>query len=126
MKKINWNEVDEFPTTIECDSISEKKLRKQCFFDFMSQQLHLKLANDTIREFYKNQDTLRLKITVTPDSQIIFESQFTTDSLSFDRNKADSLLQTKLINFSSIEPAIKRGMKVKSEFIIPVVIKKKS
>jgi hypothetical protein len=58
-----------------------------------------------------------------PDAQVTFQSYFETDSLSFDKIKADSVLQSKLINFPIMEPAIKRGVKVKSEFIVPVILK---
>jgi hypothetical protein len=126
LKKINWNEVDEYPSTLECDSITDKDQRKQCFFDFMQTQMQLKLANDTIRIAFKSQDTLHIKVMVTANALISFQSHFEKDSLPFDRVKADSVLQSKLVNFPSVEPAIKRGMKVKSEFVIPVVIKKKS
>lgn len=125
LKKINWDQVDEYPSTLDCDSIADKVLRKQCFFDFMSAQLQMKLANDTIRSWYKGQDTLHVKVMVQPDAQISFQSHFETDSLSFDKTEADSVLQTKLLDFPVVEPAIKRGMKVKSEFVIPVFIKAK-
>ncbi|MES2812471.1 MAG: hypothetical protein V4670_08385 [Bacteroidota bacterium] len=123
LKKINWEEVDEFPSALNCDSITDKVQRKQCFFDFMSAQLQMKLSNDTIRTFYKGQDTLKVKVIVLPNAQISFQSHFEIDSLPFDQNKADSVLQMKLLDFPSVEPAIKRGMKVKSEFVIPVFIK---
>ena len=125
LKKINWDEVDEFPSTVACDSITDKEMRKQCFFDYMSAQLELKLVNDTLRDYYKGLDTLKVKVMVLSNAQISFQSHFDTDSLPFDTVKADSVLQSKLINFPSVEPAIKRGMKVKSEFLIPVVLKKK-
>lgn len=125
LKKINWSEVDEFPSTLDCDSISDKNLRKQCFFDFMSSHLASRLMNDTIRNFYKDQDTLNVKVIVSQDAQIAFESHFKSDSLPFDRIKADSILVTKLADFPPVEPAIKRGMKVKSEFVIPVILKSK-
>ena len=32
LKKINWDEVDEFPSVLQCDSINDKIERKQCFF----------------------------------------------------------------------------------------------
>ena len=124
LQKINWNEVDEFPTTLNCDSISDKELRKQCFFDFMKVELQSRLSNDTIRRMYKNQDTLLVKVVVSPNAEIAFESQFKLDSLPFDKVKADSVLQSKLIYFPAVEPAIKRGVKVKSEFIITVPLKK--
>ncbi|MBP9793761.1 MAG: hypothetical protein KBC56_07165 [Flavobacterium sp.] len=123
LKKINWEEVDEFPSTVACDSIADKIQRKQCFFDFMSTQLQMKLANDTIRTYYKGLDTLPVKVMVLSNAQISFQSHFDADSLPFDQYKADSVLQSKLLSFPAVEPAIKRGMKVKSEFVIPVYIK---
>lgn len=123
LNKINWEEVDEYPSTVECDSITDKLQRKQCFFDLVSAQLQLYLNNDTIKSLYPKQDTLKIKVTVLPDARIAFESHFEIDSLSFDKTKADSILQTKLTDFPLMEPAIKRGIKVKSEFIIPVILK---
>lgn len=123
LNKINWAEVDEFPSTLACDSITDKAQRKQCFFDFMSATLQMKLANDTIRSYYKNLDTLQVKVKVLSNAEISFQSHFETDSLPFNQKEADSVLQAKLMNFPSVEPAIKRGMKVKSEFVIPVFIK---
>jgi hydroxylamine reductase (hybrid-cluster protein) len=124
LKKINWEEVDEYPSTAICDSITNKNLRKQCFFDYMSAQLRLKLANDTIRKAYKNPDTLHIKVMVTAAAKVSFESYFEKDSLDFEKNKADSILQVKLRDFPAIEPAIKRGVKVKSEFLIPIALHK--
>lgn len=124
LNKINWDEVDEYPSTPDCDSITDKLQRKQCFFDFVETQLQSYLNNDTIRYFFPKQDTLKVKVIVLPDAQITFESHFEVDSLSFDKIKADSVLQSQLISFPAMEPAIKRGVKVKSEFIVPVVLKK--
>lgn len=123
LNKINWEEVDEYPSTLDCDSIADKAQRKQCFFDFVSEELRLQLNNDTIKSLYPKQDTLHIKITVMPDAQVTFQSHFEIDSLAFDKIKADSVLQSKLIHFPTIEPAIKRGMKVKSEFIVPVILR---
>ncbi|MCL9804927.1 hypothetical protein NAT51_05315 [Flavobacterium amniphilum] len=123
LNKINWDEVDEYPSTTECDSITDKLQRKQCFFDYVSSQLELHLNNDTIKSLYPKQDTLKVKVTVLPDAMITFVSHFDIDTLSFDKVKADSVLQSKLSDFPLMEPAIKRGIKVKSEFIIPVVLK---
>ena len=36
LKKINWTQVDEFPSTATCDSIKDAATRKQCFFDFLT------------------------------------------------------------------------------------------
>ena len=33
LKSINWKEVDEFPSVVDCDKIDNKTLRQQCFYD---------------------------------------------------------------------------------------------
>ena len=50
---------------------------------------------------------------------------FRCDSLGYNLKEIDSIIQTKLTNFPPIEPASKRGVKVKTQFILPVIIKKK-
>lgn len=123
LKKIDWSEVDEFPSTNSCDSITDKEARKQCFFDYLTQTIQEKLATDTIKILYPNLDTIQVKVTVFPDARLKFEPYFSKDNMEYDTVKIDSIMQAKLANFPAVEPAIKRGMKVKSQFILPVILK---
>lgn len=120
IKKIDWENVDEFPSLADCDSLEDKEARKQCFFELLATDLEKKLCNDTIRRQFPSIDTLQLKVVVHPDYKVEFASQNTTE----DTVKLDSILKSKTVGLPIIEPAIKRGIKVKSEFIIPVIIKK--
>ena len=52
-----------------------------------------------------------------------FEPQFPKDSVAYDKVKIDSILQSRLIDFPKVNPAIKRGIPVKTQFILPVIIK---
>ena len=123
LKKINWSEVDEFPSTNSCDSLVDKEARKQCFFDYLTQTIQEKLATDTIRILYPDLDTIQVKITVFPDSRLKFEPYFPKQNMAYDTVKIDSIIQTKLADFPTIEPAIKRGIKVKSQFVLPVILR---
>ena len=118
LSKINWNQVDEFPSATQCDSIIDKEERKNCFFSFLTQTIQQKLSVDSIRKLYPKIDSLSLKITVLPNSNLIFESQDTLNA-----KKIDSLMWLHFNNFPTVEPAIKRGIKVKTQFILPVVLK---
>lgn len=120
IKKIDWESVDEFPSLADCDSLEDKAARKQCFFELLAKDLEMKLCNDTIRRQFPSIDTLQLKVVVYPDYKVEFASQNTTE----DTVKLDSVIKSKTVVLPIIEPAIKRGIKVKSEFIIPVIIKK--
>ncbi|MGH2664538.1 hypothetical protein [Flavobacterium sp.] len=123
LKKINWSEVDEFPTIYNCDSITDKEARKQCFFDFLTQTIQKKLASDTLKILYPNLDTIQVKVTVFPDARIKFEPYFPKSSKMYNTEKIDSIMQVKLADFPVVEPAIKRGIKVKSQFVLPVILK---
>ena len=123
MKSINWNEVDEYPSFSECDKIKDKKIRERCFFEFLTQTIQEKLSIDTLSILYPELDTIEVKVTVFPNATMEFEPQFPKDSVAYDKVKIDSILHSRLIGFPKVNPAIKRGIPVKTQFILPVIIK---
>lgn len=123
LKKINWNEVDDFPCTLQCDSIIDKATKKECFFDYMTNNIQDKLIQDSVKILFPKLDTIPIKITVLADSKMIFEPNLTKYNMDYDAMKLDSVLQVKLSNFPPVEPAIKRGIKVKTQFILPIILK---
>lgn len=123
LKAINWKEVDEFPTVAECEQIENKTERQQCFFEYMTQLIQYKLSVDTLSVLYPDLDTIEVKVTVYPSSRIIFEPLFPKDSVAYDTIKIDSILKARLVGFPKINPAIKRGIPVKTQFILPVILK---
>jgi hypothetical protein len=123
LNAINWNEVDEFPSFSECDKIKDEKMQKQCFFEFLTQTIQEKLTSDTLTNLYPELDTIEVKVTVFPNSTMKFEPQFTKDSAAYDTIKIDSILKSRLVNFPKVNPATKRGLPVKTQFILPVIIK---
>lgn len=125
LKAINWKEVDEYPSVVDCEKIPEKKQRQQCFFEVMAQLIQEKLDIDTLSILYPELDTIQVKVTVFPNATMKFEPQFPTDSVAYNTIKIDSILQARLVDFPKINPAIKRGIPVKTQFILPVILKAK-
>lgn len=123
LKSINWKEVDEFPSVYGSDTIENKIERQQCFFEYMTQLIQHKLSVDTLSVLYPELDTIDVKVTVYPNSRIIFEPLFPKDSVAYDTVKIDSILKARLVGFPKINPAIKRGIPVKTQFILPVILK---
>ena len=66
---------------------------------------------------------LPVKVTVFPTSEVAFEPQFPKDSVAYDTIKIDSILHARLLDFPKVNPAIKRGIPVKTQFVLPVIIK---
>ncbi len=123
LQTINWNEVDEFPTISECEKIDDEALRKQCFFEYLTQILQEKLSADTLAILYPELDTIEVKVTVFPNATMQFEPQFPKDSVAYDTVKIDSLLKVRLIDLPKVNPALKRGIPVKTQFTLPVILK---
>ncbi len=123
LKAINWKEVDEFPSVVDCEKIDNKTQRQQCFFEYMIQLIQQKLSVDTLSILYPELDTIEVKVTIFPDSKMEFEPQFPKDSVVYDIIKIDSILKARLVDFPKVNPAIKRGIPVKTQFILPVILK---
>jgi hypothetical protein len=123
LKAINWKQVDQYPSLAACDKIIDKQEQQQCFFERLTQLIQEKLNVDTLAVLYPELDTIEVKVTVFPNATLRFEPQFPKDSVAYDTIKIDSILQARLIGFPKINPAIKRGIPVKTQFILPVIIK---
>ncbi len=80
LKSINWREVDEFPSVSECENLKDKALRNQCFFEFLTQTIQEKLSSDTIAVLNPESDTISVKVTVFPNGNLKFESQFSNEA----------------------------------------------
>jgi hypothetical protein len=124
LKEINWDQVDEYPSVNSCDTIPDKEARKVCFFEFVSKNISEKLMQDKVYLMYPKIDTLNLKVTVSANSDLYFETQKITDTL-IDKTKIDSVINSKLLDFPRITPAIKRGIPVKTQFELPIILKEK-
>lgn len=123
IKDINWNEVDEYPSVSECEKLTNKLEREQCFFDFLTQTIQQKLSIDTLSNLYPELDTIEVKVTIFSNASLKFEPQFPKDSVAYDTIKIDSILHARLIDFPKVNPAIKRGIPVKTQFVLPVILK---
>ena len=123
IKEINWNEVDEYPSVADCEKLTDATQRKQCFFEFLTTTIQQKLSIDTLSALFPKLDTIEVKVTVFPNANMEFEPQFPKDSVAYDTIKIDSILRARLVDFPKVNPAIKRGIPVKTQFVLPVIIK---
>lgn len=123
LKAINWKEVDEYPSFVDCDKVEDKTERQHCFFQYLTELIQDKLSIDTLSILYPELDTIEVKVTVYPNAKMKFEPQFPKDSVAYDTIKIDSILTARLVNFPKVNPAIKRGIPVKTQFILPVILK---
>lgn len=123
IKEINWKEVDQYPSIVDCEKLTDPVQQKQCFFEFLASTIQQKLSVDTLKILFPKLDTIEVKVTVNSDATMQFEPQFPKDTVAYDTIKIDSILKIKLVDFPKVNPAIKRGIPVKTQFVLPVIIK---
>ncbi|GEM54235.1 hypothetical protein FB1_04560 [Flavobacterium branchiophilum NBRC 15030 = ATCC 35035] len=122
MKEIDWKKVDKLPSIVACETVTESNQQKACFFEFLTQNIQDKIGTDSLSVIYATADTLKIKVTVFATSKLKFESQFSKDTTQVMRQKTDSVLAIKLTDFPKISPAIKRGIPVNTQFVLPIVL----
>lgn len=119
LNEINWAEVTTYPSFPQCDTVTGKQAKRDCFFSTISLLVKERINVEPIAAMYPDSDTLRLTVTVFPDATI----QFFSDSTAINSIKIDSILTSQLQNFPHVEPAQKEGVPVRSRFILPVVLR---
>lgn len=124
LEKIDWSKVDTYPSVESCDSLTDNQAKKDCFFSYVTQNLQLRLNADTIQGNFDQLDTLKILVTVQANSTIDFQLYEIPDSLKGLTKTIDDILHKQSQDFSTVHPALKRGVPVKSQFVVPVVLSK--
>lgn len=122
METIDWKDVDRYPSFSNCENKLEKPEQKECFISTISSRLYQSINNENmvaVREVY---DTVKVNFEVSSKGE-----------LSILEIKMDTLLQKEFPNLETwlvqsidslkpVAPAYKRGIPVKTQFTLPVII----
>lgn len=122
LKSIDWDTVTDYPTISTCDSLVTAEDRKSCFFRYITESVQKKLAQDTPAIDLEKIDTFHIKVRINIDATMIFDVIFPEDA-TYNTVLIDSIIQKNLSEFPTVEPALKDGIPVSSEFLLPVIIR---
>lgn len=123
LQTFNWNEVDEFPSFDACEATSGKENKKVCFENTLRSILNKNLAQHQIIVSEDINDTIQLKITIDNQGKFMINDIISTKLIQTQIPQLDSLLRQSLDSLPKIYPAIKRSQQVKTQFVLPVIIK---
>lgn len=123
MQTINWKDVDRYPSFSNCENALEKPEQKDCFINTISSQLYKSINHEDMVATHEVYDTVKVNFEVS-----------STGKLSILKIKMDSLLQKEFPNMEKwllqsidslqpVAPAYKRGIPVKTQFTLPVIIR---
>lgn len=115
---IDWSKVDTYPTYDACENLKTEEENKACFFDRLHFEVVQILKTDSLVKI-STIDTVQFLVTISPKSELRFKTQMINEKL-LPKEMLDSIMAHYLKGFSKIHPATKRGIPVKTQFMLPV------
>jgi hypothetical protein len=122
LQTFNWEDVDEYPAFMVCDSLNTKQDKQLCFERILTNQTLNFLKEKKIVVTEDVNDTINLKFKVS-ETGIITLATFHVDSITLQQIPDIKLyIRESLQSLPKVYPAIKRGQQVKTEFELPIII----
>ena len=122
LKTFNWNEVDEYPFFVSCDSTTSVTERRACFEMTIRDSIGSHLSDFNFIVDSRIQDTVMITLGISQTGEIQVDSLEINPILQVKMSELDSLLMSSFNNLPELIPAIKRGQPVNTQFKMPVVI----
>lgn len=122
LKSIDWNQVDEYPSFPECDSL-EIRAAKLCFEITLARQLYSALQDHGISVKQSLNDTVFVELLIQKTGDIEFVSAEKNNAVMSQIPMFDSILEKRIASLPQAYPASKRGVPVATKFKLPIVLK---
>ncbi|MBK5212556.1 MAG: hypothetical protein JJE55_02705 [Flavobacteriaceae bacterium] len=123
MKTIDWKDVDRYPSFSNCENALEKPQQKDCFINTISTHLYQSINHENMvatREVY---DTVKVNFEVGSNGQLSILGIKMDTLLRKEFPNLETWILQSIDSLQPVAPAYKRGIPVKTQFTLPVIIK---
>jgi len=120
---IDFTKVDAFPLFPECKNIPSRDKQKICFQIKMAEHIQALLKNSNFKTQTAQNDTLLVSLKVLQSGKTQFVLVKSKNNNKTYANILDSILRQQASNIPILQPAIKRGIPVTTQFELPIIIK---
>ncbi len=122
MQTIDWKDVDRYPSFSNCENTLEKPEQKDCFINTISSHLYKSISHEDMVATHEVYDTVKVNFEVSSSGKLsILEIKMDTVLQKEFPNMETWLLQS-IDSLKPVAPAYKRGIPVKTQFTLPVII----
>jgi len=123
LESIDWSDVDQYPVFKGCEDISEKIAQKECFESTIATSMYRTISDRNIIAGHQLSDTLFIEILVSQKGELEIKRMEIDSTVQKDFPELQNWIIHSLDSMNIIAPAYKRGIPVKTQFTLPVVIK---
>lgn len=122
IQAINWAEVDTYPSFSNCEDSFEKQEQRDCFINTINSHLFENISQEKILASSEITDTLLVDFEISKDGRLSILDIGIDSILKKDFPQLEKLIFNSIDSLQPIAPAYKRGIPVKTQFTLPVVI----
>lgn len=122
LKSFNWDDIDEYPFFINCDSTKATFETKRCFETTIADSIAVFLSQHKFVVGEPIRDTITMYFDISLDGKIEIDSIIKSQDLQRLIPELDSILEGSLNTLPELKPALKRGQPVNTKFQMPVII----
>ncbi len=119
---VDYTTIDAYPILPECDEIASKELQKACFYKLLTKRIQKKIAQINLESNLKSNDTISVKFIVDSKGLLSIKSIHASERIKTEFTNLDSIITAIFTDLPQMKPALKRGIPVKTEYRIPIVI----
>ena len=119
---IDYNSIDAYPLLPECKDITNRVQQKMCFYQKITGRIQKTLDNNLFELPNNIHDDIMVIIKVNSIGKTSVESIILSDETKEALPKLENLIHTSVAQLPILEPAIKSGIPVTSEFLLPIII----
>lgn len=119
---INYRSIDAYPLLPECNDITDRALQKKCFYEKLSNNIQKNLASVLLVSTTNVQGNILIKVRISAIGKASIKTIIMADEIKTKIPKLDSLIRVSIHKLPVLQPAIKAGIPVASEFSLPISI----
>jgi hypothetical protein len=125
VESINWREVDRYPLLESCSELSDKTQQQRCFTQRVSQVVQAMVDHNLSTTAQSVSDTIYLEFFVSEKAKLLITDLRIGRNIQAALPELEALLLTCTDSLKLVAPAYKRGIPVKTQFTLPVVLRSK-
>jgi len=120
---IDYSTVDVYPMFKNCENLDGEEKQEHCFGSELVEQLEQHIVLEKVKGPIATYDTIYIELSIAQDNIIRIAEINSSDIIRDKIPKLDSVLTASINQLPAlIQPAIKRGIPVKSKYKLPILI----
>lgn len=123
---VDYSTVDTYPMFTDCEGLETKQQQEDCFGNQLVQRLDELLTAEELKASRATYDTVFVDLLIEKDHRVKISRIESSDLVRDKIPNLDSVLMATIEKLPRLtQPAIKRGIPVKAQFKLPILIKVK-